>query len=995
MSNSGVFTKLYNGLNKAQKKAVDTIDGPVMVVAGPGTGKTTVLTLRIANILLQTDTAPEQIIALTFTESGVVSMRKKLYSIIGADAYRVHIHTFHSFSNEVIGRFPDYFPRIIGSRPATEIDTIRIVEEVLENGTFEKLRPYGDSSYYVRPILSAISHLKRDAVTPDAFSEITKEEKEAFESTPDLYYESGVHVGKMRGKYTRQAKYIEKNEELEVVYREYEDALQRQSLYDFDDMILEVIKKMESDDEFKLVLQEEYQYVLADEHQDANNSQNTLLELLCDFYERPNLFIVGDEKQAIFRFQGASLENFLYFKDRYEDVELIALTHNYRSTQTVLDSAHELIQNNKELDHVPLVSAKSLLEQDIRLSIYPHVHDEYAGLVSNILELQEKGVQLDEIAVLFRDNKEALMIAPYFDRAGITYSVAGDMALFSNEDITKLVTIIRAVSAGNDERLLLEMLSVDFLGVHHIDVYKALEYARKDKKTLLEVLLDKKLLSRANVKDVDTICGVAELFDRFVSKAKNKSLLSVLELIARESGFIDSLLGNSGSVERLKFVDGLYREAENVSKSNEEAKLADFVEYIDMLGAYNIRPTVSSPRTDGVRLMTAHKSKGLEFDYVFISGLVDGVWGGRRSRTLFETTDSRVALSSSTEDDDERRLLYVALTRARQGVYLSYPLQDGDSRDRIASRFIGELKDELIDSVEIEADTKTIEKKYHKRVDTRASVYEKEYVQKRFLERGLSVTGINNYLSCPWKYFYQNIVRIPTPQNKFLIFGTAVHKALRYYFDAHKEGKDISPEDAYKYFVDVLPSYLMSRTDYRELKTKGEKAIIGYLQSAKEGWEKDIHNELRINGIMLPVKYKKENFEVPLTGALDKVVVGDDGLRVVDYKTGKPKSRNDIEGKTKSSNGDYKRQLVFYKLLLDEYRNGKFNMTEGEISFVEPDPKGEYRHEVFEVTSDEVRELKEQAQEVAGEIYTLAFWNKRCDDKDCDFCALRNKTIQK
>jgi len=339
---SSAFESAYKSLNKAQRAAVDTIEGPVMVVAGPGTGKTQILTLRIANILKQTQMNPQNILALTFTDAGAKAMRERLHRYIGAEAYQVAIYTFHGFAERLIRDYPDAYTRVIGGRPASDLDKITIVENILEDTQFKLLRPIGNPTYYVKPVLNIIGSLKKEYITPDIFAELLTEQETELMSI-EQFHAKGAHKGKERGEYTKCEKSLQKNRELLLLYRQYESLLSEGSLYDFEDMIVETVKALQSNEDMLRDLQETYQYVLADEHQDVNGSQNKILELLCNFHDQPNIFVVGDEKQAIYRFQGASLENFLYFEDMFPNTQRISLTENYRSGQTILDAAHSLI----------------------------------------------------------------------------------------------------------------------------------------------------------------------------------------------------------------------------------------------------------------------------------------------------------------------------------------------------------------------------------------------------------------------------------------------------------------------------------------------------------------------------------------------------------------------------------------------------------------------------------------------------------------------------
>ena len=275
---SDKFKEYYSKLNTEQKRAVDLIDGPVMVIAGPGTGKTQILTLRIANILLQTDTDPDSVLAITFTESGVHSMRKRLSEIVGALGYRVAIKTFHGFTNDIIKNYPEEFPHIIGAQNITDVEQIGIIERIIvEDATLNYLRPINNKNYFVKEIISNISTLKRDGLTSEDFLKLVKEEKKKFERIDDLYHEKGAHKGKMRGEYKDLGKNIEKNLEFAKVYANYEKELRENNLYDYGDMILEAMKVLEKNKELLLTLQEQYQYFLVDEHQDTNQAQNKIM----------------------------------------------------------------------------------------------------------------------------------------------------------------------------------------------------------------------------------------------------------------------------------------------------------------------------------------------------------------------------------------------------------------------------------------------------------------------------------------------------------------------------------------------------------------------------------------------------------------------------------------------------------------------------------------------------------------------------------------------
>lgn len=985
------FQGLYDKLNKEQKQAVDAIEGPVMVIAGPGTGKTQILTLRIANILKKTDTTPDSILALTFTESGVFSMRKRLVEIIGSAGYRVGIFTFHGFCNEVIRRFPDSFPKIIGANQLNDIEKISILKSIIEKSELKKLKPFGDNFFYLNSIRGKISELKRENIATEKLLKLVEKQKKEFKKIDDLYHEKGVHYGKMKGKYADFEKKIEKNEELAFVYELYEKELRERKLYDYEDMIIETIKALESDRDILLSLQEEYQYVLADEHQDANNSQNRLLELLASYHKSPNLFIVGDEKQAIFRFQGASLENFLYFKNLYKNALLITLIRNYRSYQHILDSARSLIQKVIPAKESPLLKGKEDVGgSKIGLRVFSKQEYEYLFLAEDIQEKLRQGIKAEEIAVFYRNNKDADAIISIFEKNNIQFVVESDQNILLDNDMRKLIALLRAVNELGNDDLLLPILHADFLGLDGLDIYKLAAFSKKTKISLYDILKSEKVLKETGIEQCKNFYSLYKKINSWKSFAQNKPLAELLEIIVEESGFLNHLLSGSEAIEKIAKLSGLFDTAKNLVENHREYKLNNFIAHIDLLEEHNIlvKKDSRSVIPKKVRLMTAHKSKGLEFDFVYIIGAYDKHWGNKRATEHFHIHAPVFRKGDEDNNDDDRRLFYVALTRARSGVNISYSKEGENGEQQLPSQFIEEIDSKYVE----EFDTDTFESGVKKETflapkkNVKISVKDKHFLSGLFMEQGLSVTALNNYLECPWNYFYSNLLRIPKAPNKHMMFGTAIHRTLKDVFDKIKNGEIIKKEKMIMLFEDYLGKQPLHSSEHIEAFKKGRDALSGYYENYKENWKNSLF-EKTLNEFRVSVLFE----DIKLRGNLDKIEVldGNNSVNVVDYKTGKPKSRNAIWGKTKTGNGNYKRQLAFYKLLLDLYDGGKFNMTSGEIDFVEPDKKGKYHKEKFAVTDEELKELKDTIKNTAKEILSLSFWDKKCDNKKCDYCKIR------
>lgn len=946
--------KLFQKLNPAQRSAVETVEGPVMVVAGPGTGKTQILTLRVANILLKTDAGAENILALTFTEAAAANMRRRLVSLIGTSGYYVNIHTFHGFCNKLIREYPEYFPRIIGGAAATLSDQIGLVRKIIDTTKLKHLKPFGNKYYYAAEILKSIRQLKNEGFDTDKFKKISDSPK---------------------------------NRELALIYQKYQRELDRKKRYDFEDMILETINALKHNRDFLLDLREKYQYILVDEHQDTNGAQNKTLELLAGDDRNPNLFVVGDEKQAIFRFQGASIENFLYFKTKFSQAKLINLKENYRSHQHILDAGHSLIEKNKavlaltKLQAQPRRTAlpgRAVLPEKIKIGSFDRPETEYLFIAEKIKELIKQKTPLGEIAVLYRENKDAPAIADFLARSRVPHAVESDENALDDVEIKKLNTLLGAIENFGDDEHLVKALHLDFLGVDPMALYK----------------LPNQDISRLNINIIKKL-GI------WKKLSYNTTFPKFFETVINESGFLKNLLSRPDYRGKLEKLNALFSEIKNSALSDPDYNLSDYLNYLAVLKEHNLPLNSKTARTHGaIRLMTAHRAKGLEFDYVFITGAYNGHWGNKRNRNYFDLPVKTGWDASKLEkNEDERRLFYMALTRTRKNVFITYSALSPEGREQVPSQFIGEIKPELkeeIASSPYEAKLARCGSVLSMPIRPAAVADEKNAVKEMFLKRGLSPTSLNNYLACPWRFFYVNLLRIPKTQNRHQIYGTAKHNALQKFFDAKKENKKIGGKFLVDSFAAELKGFTVTPADRAILLQRGRETLAAYYNFYKDSWNHNTINEVKISGVDFPLGRSET---IQLTGKLDKIELhkstipkpglGRNSNIVVDYKTKAPESRNWILGKTKNSNGDYFRQLVFYKLLTDSLPKKKFEMESGVIDFVEPDDKGRFRKERFEISAADVKELKETIARAADEIINLKFWASRCGQKDCEFCELR------
>ncbi len=997
-SPGAAFEEAYARLNEEQKRAVDAIEGPVFVIAGPGTGKTQVLTLRIANILRQTDTPPDGILALTFTEAAAREMRERLGRIIGSRARSVRIHTFHGFAEHLISRFPDQFPRIIGAHVATDAERAELLDKALLEAPVQHLRPFGDPLYYHPFVARAIATMKRENVTPEKLEERLQEARNAFDAQEGKVHEKGKYAGRMKGEFVTLQKRIEKTEDLLLAYRAYEEALTAARRYDFEDLILEVVRALEADETFRLQVQEQLLYVLADEHQDANGAQNALLELISGFLERPNLFIVGDEKQAIYRFQGADLDNVHYFRSKFPGTAVLTLVDNYRSTQSILDTALALVSASPDerLSRVPLAAHTKAPEKPLSRIACDTEAQEMETLAKNIAADIEKGIPAGDIAVLVRRNSDVADVARALLRAGIPVGGSGEEDALKNRFVLSLLRLLRAAADPRDE-LLAGVLAFPGFPLSAADTARIVQHAKREKRTILSLLADDAALSAARVADSAAAKALGASLEDLSRMASFERPAAAADRALQLSGLLPRVLAADDRAESLAAIRGLLGAFEDLSRREHGALLPRALELLDLYAARGIALSGRGGE-DGtrVKVMTVHRSKGREFACVYLPRLTARAWSTRARAEHFHLPD---ILSGSSELEDERRLLYVAITRAKQHATLSYARESLDGRPEEPSELLDDLDPALLQ----EEAPAVISEEEQLPAGLRApsgargesagpSEDDRATLRATFFAQGLSPTALNNYLQCPWKYFYVNLLRIPEVENKFMLFGTAVHAALKRYADERALGRDPGIDGLMQTFTYTLERSPLSTKEAEEMHEKGRRALSAWWEEHHGSWPSEARAEVPVQaGLALAGKGGSDNGSeeaLLLRGALDRVDEMPGGVRVIDYKTGKPKSRNELMGATKNADGNYYRQLTFYKLLLARTEDPR-PMQEGVIEFVEPDEKGNMRTEAFAITDEEVNELETLIRTSAEEILSLSFWDSPCDTEECPWCALR------
>ncbi len=996
-------------LNPAQKKAVETIEGPVMVIAGPGTGKTQVLTARIAEIITQTDAQPHNILALTFTESAAHTMRQRLVKMMGMQGMYVQICTFHAFCQNVMNEYPDYFPLHREAKPLTDSERFAILETLITELPLEVLKPLNHTFFYLKDILKAISDLKREGVSTERFVTLVEKSTEETEKNKT------------------------KHKELSVLYAAYEQALKTQQRYDFDDMIMMVQTAFELNPDLLSEYQERLQYILVDEYQDTNTAQNNLVFQLASFWgENANLCVVGDPHQSIYRFQGASTENVRSFAERYPTAAVIPLTIGYRCTQQMYDAAHVLVmplaerEEHIDREKTPALeevfwSLKQTLisssEQQTKVSIdlwsAQSQTTELSSVAEKIRTHLTNGVPASEIAILFRNNKEAQELMAVLTSYSIPFELEGGKDVLTHPVIVqlmRLLTCITALRSGAGDEYLFAVFSSPWFAVDTVTLYTLARTAALHKVSL-GVLLG---LGQAQVVEMAQAHGMgfdAVHLSLILTLYKQLQEWGVRELTEPLPAWFSSVLSDSGFLLWLKkqtadptiymVLTTLFSYLQRMVQDDHTASLTTFLTTVRTLQEHGLSLPYQDIATqkNAVTLSTVHKAKGREWEYVFLIHCKDGVWGNGKKRVMLPLPQGvleHALLSESDRNDDDRRLFYVAITRAKKELSVSFPqtiVSDTKTSPVTPSVFAYQLQAQLglteipireKNEVELKEVVATL---VAPPIPSPATERMRDFFEHTLSHFSLSITALNNYLRDPEYFVYNDLLRLPQAKAPYLAFGTAVHAALEKVYQRVIQGEvDDLFGLAERTFEDYLNREVLSKQEQDRRLSHGKVVLRAYLE------EFDVH---QANAWQTERKFgtgfaRTVLNDVPLVGRIDRFDWVDQGaqlVRVVDYKTGSPKSVNEIEGRTQSADlsireqtlpesirGPYKRQLLFYKLLTELDKSFKPTVVSGVFEFVEPEKaRGKFVRREFELKDTDVEDLKELIATVMQEIRSLQF----------------------
>jgi len=991
MKNS--FDQAYKNLNPAQKEAVDTLDGPVIVVAGPGTGKTQVLAIRIANILTKTDTGASGVLCLTFTRSGVRAMRERLETYIGASAREVTISTFHSFAQDLVSK---HFRLLDIDEEPQLLDDARgvlLVDELLENGEYEYLRPRGNPSANFHDLKSLISLLKRERMSSFDFMTTIDAEIKSLENDGNSISTRGESKGKLKKEVEKRIESLSRTREVVTFYERYEVLKYERSFMDYDDVLEFATKIIETSDDVRDEIREKFLYVLVDEHQDSSGIQNGFLKSIWQGVEKPNIFVVGDDRQLIYGFGGASFSYFEEFAHTFGKAKIITLSENYRSTKSILS-----LSENVQTSSMTSEKLKSNHKKDFPVGLfeYAYLRDEILGAGKYFLEKIKEGIDPKELALLVPKNKHVRSATEVFRSLGVPLSSESTVSLFEMKEMEDFMSILRIINDPYDSISLSKFILSDLSQVPVMDGHKFL-YERKEKEINVETLLQSSL-KPSLFNENDSLCMLGKKIKSIIDE---KSDLPMTTFILKVGNVF--LLDNARGAESLSRRVEVLRTLVNLSTSKiekgEKYSLTEFLEYLRRLESYgHIIPVATFTKEGGVTIQTLHASKGLEYQCVWIAHMNESVVLSSKKNgfTLPEVVEEKI---EARDEAVARREVYVAITRAKWNCTISYAKLANDGRPLEILGLLASIPETHFnkkDSAETEKELLSDGPKVYvlPPKENQSSIEDgiKKIVKDNYSSKRVSVTLLNNFFECPWKWYFRNFLQLPEMKTDSLIFGSAVHKSIEEILK-HKN----TPDE--KWVKEVLEQALKKegvheKTRINKMLKDGFVAIEKFGNGYYKTIEKDYLTERSIS-------YKDPGLpHLLMYGKIDLTEKNSDGTySVTDFKTGSVKTSGVIEKERHDGKlSDLMRQLAMYSYLIEgSLKSAK--VSSSKLLFLEA-KKVDEKNALYTTSIDDetISKLKNDIVEYDEALREGNWGARECHFKpyggkseECEHCTLAKK----
>ena len=890
-----MFTKIE--LNKQQQEAIGHDLGPALVVAGAGTGKTRVITERIAKLIADKKAKPEEILALTFTDKAASEMEERVDVLVPYGVVTTDIMTFHSLGDRILRERGFEIGISVDFKVMNSSQQLLFLNEHFDKLELKYYAPNSNPLKFISDISKHFSRLKDEVISLDEYKSYAKKLQSV-------------------AKTEEEQEIASKRTELSRAYGNYLDLCKQKNVFDFGDQINLAIELLRARPSVLMHYQERWKYILVDEFQDTNPAQYELLKLLSG--KNQNLMVVGDDDQSIYKFRGAAITNILHFVKDFPNAEQIVLTHNYRSTQKILDAAYRVIQNNNpdRLEERNKISKKLTAQaegEDPEFKTFEHKLSETEWLAEKIKEVAEKGTSYKDIAILLRKNTQASQVVSALENYQIPYVLGGAAKLYEQEEVRVLINFLHSASDPTDSTSLYQLAVGPIYNLPVATVLELSRFASRRNKSLERVFEEQNQEEFAKV--------LSDIF-RYRELCKHHSAGQVLYSFITETGYLSNLaqqaeeryLGQLKVQNVAKFFD-VVREFEEISNHKD---LPSFASYLAAIRSVGDEPevTVDNYEVDAVNILTVHKAKGLEYKTVFIPDLVQDIFplrnfgeGITMPAELLKEEVPSASWRGEAHEQEERRLFYVALTRAKSKLFLSASFEHGLKRPRKISKFALEFLDvaNLTQPTQKSSPLSRIEhfKPASDEAERPLNFLEKE----GFLE--LTPHQIEDYLTCPKEFYYKHILHIPIPRNHAMIYGSAMHKAIEAYFRAKMAGSKITLSDMQNVFESNWSSEGFISLSHEEKRFKqGQDTVKRIYETNEKTGEIPAFVEEKFL-VRLP------DIKVEINGRFDAIYERGGRVEIRDFKSTAVNDQKEADSKTRGSH-----QLAFYTLAWQK-RTGK------------------------------------------------------------------------
>ena len=868
-------------LNKEQKAAVTFGDGPLLIIAGAGTGKTTVVTERIKHLISSGRAKPQEILALTFTEKASREMEERVDIALPYGVTQMWISTFHAFCDRILRNEAINVGIDPGYKLMTEAETIMFFRKNIFKFDLKYFRPLGNPTKFISGMIQHFSRLKDEDVTPVQYFDWVKSQAPSSKSQTSSKF-------KVQKEGNDE---VEKYKELASAFRLYEELKVKEGRADYAVLISWTLKIFRTRPAILKRYQAQFKYILIDEFQDTNFAQNALAVLLAG--KRKNITVVGDDDQAIYRWRGAAISNIIQFRKTFPKAKIVVLTKNYRSTKEILDRSHDLIQNNNpdRLEVAEKIDKK--LESMRRINGAP-IDVLYADRVENEADMVIKMInakcqmlngkkQYDwkDVAILVRANAHAEPFVQALSRAGIPYQFLGPGQLFRQPEVKDLIAYLKILYNFEDNVAMYRVLTMDVFGISPRDVASFVNEARKYGISLFEACEKAKL-------------PLVHMVHKHLGMIKKETAGQILYFFFEDTGLLKSLTMYKTAREE--------KAAENIAKffnklktyevDHDDAGVFAVVDWIDLsmtLGESPAAADIDWSENNAVNILTIHSAKGLEFPVVLLVNLVSARFPTTERKEQIPIPDVLVKEILPTGDyheEEERRLFYVGMTRARDFMYFTGAKFYGEGkREKRLSPFIEEalgheatMRQSVIASVQNEKQLSFLDWK---------KIEEPEKQPIRQKVNYLSYSQLDTFITCPLQYKYRYILRIPVPPSAALTFGDTMHRTVRAFYELVRQGKHPTKATLIKLFDEHWQRIGYRDRVYEEkMKKHGKDLLEGF-------FDKGYDPKIIPTALEEPFKLRITP-ALTLGGKIDRIDTLKDGtMEIIDYKTGTaPKTRD-------------------------------------------------------------------------------------------------------